>query len=217
MHSHICPKGCRQHARRVGTSLALHEASGRGTTAVRVATRPSMTAAYAQMLAQIPSLRPAPALEFYDDLHGVGGLFIPTAWVIAVGVKDMERLVDNLLATRHDEVVAIAHELAQASGTRPSSVRELLIGAAMGRCMSHELGHALIFRGWPNPYRPDEEAGADYYAGKLDAARGRDWRIGALFFAEIGCIGPTCTHPTPHERRNAYTYGYNEQLSPRAA
>jgi hypothetical protein len=77
--------------------------------------------------------------------------------------------------------------------------------------MAHELGHAMIAQGWRNPFFPDAEAGADYYAGKLDAARRHDWRIGSLIFQHIGCVGRTCAHPTPAARRDAYQRGYGEQ------
>lgn len=76
--------------------------------------------------------------------------------------------------------------------------------------MAHELGHAAIYRGAHNPYAPDGEAGADYYAGRLDAHRNMNTELGAMFFFSIGCIGDSCTHPEPNVRAAAYRRGYSD-------
>jgi hypothetical protein len=164
------------------------------------------------MVSRIPGLARPPELEFYDDLHGVGGLFIADQWVIAVGQADMERIVENLIATRPTDVARVVQDIAAAQGAPINSVRKVLLGGAMGRCIAHELGHALIFRGYVNPYAPDEEAGADHYAGRLDAARGKGGRLGEMFFRAIGCVGPTCHHPSPQGRVVAYSSGYHAQV-----
>jgi len=178
----------------------------------RVSTPFGMANAYTDMVSKIPGFSP-PTLEFYDDLHGVGGLFLADQWVIAIGVRDMEEIADHVFATRWAEVVQIVAQLAREQGMVVRDVRQVMIGMGMERCISHELGHSLISCGWHNPFAPDQEAGADFYAGKLDAARGQSWRLGEMIFRAIGCTGPTCDHPTPDGRSQAYVAGYNEQSS----
>lgn len=175
-----------------------------------------MGQAYADMVSKVRIRFSAPQLEFYDDLRGVGGLFIADAWSIAVGQKDIEAIVDRLLATRYKDVAQVVYQLGQAKGVNVSAVRTVLLDSAMARCIAHELGHALIHVGCHNPYAPDGEAGADYYAGRLDAARGIDWQLGEMFFRAIGCVGPTCTHPSPQGRSSAYCDGFNEQYAQQA-
>ncbi|HVY31038.1 MAG TPA: hypothetical protein VHB79_30995 [Polyangiaceae bacterium] len=216
-----CPKGCTRRAWRIAPHVLAIEPAGlmrRGSAsrATRIATPHGIGDAYAQMVSKVRHLGTAPALEVYDDLHGVGGLFIPDNWVIAVGLKDIADISDRILSTRHDDVAAIARDLARTKGPRVDDLRGLLIVSGMVRCVGHELGHALIHRGWVNPFSPDGEAGADYYAGQIDAARGTDWRLGEMFFRAIGCRGPTCSHPSPENRSTAYMTGY-ENMRFRAA
>lgn len=211
-----CPKGCHRRGQRLpGGVLAFQSGSAKGSgmsgTARLVAIPHGIETAYAEMVRLLENFGRAPSLEFYDYLHGVGGLFIPDDWVIAIGVKDIEDVADAVLSTRREEVSRIMNELSPGRGNAPNFVRKLLIASGMGRCVAHELGHAVIFRGWHHPFDPDGEAGADYYAGKFDAARGADWRLGEMFFRAIGCTGPTCDHPTPDGRSNAYLVGYREQ------
>jgi hypothetical protein len=211
-----CPKGCCRQSRRHGADALAFETVGAwgessAATARRVATPPEMQKAYSAMASKLRDFGRPPTLEFYDDLHGVGGLFIPGDWVIAIGRKDMADIVERVLSTRWAEVARVAQEVAAAKGFAITDVRKVMLGAAMGRCIAHELGHAAIHRGWHNPFAPDGEAGADYYAGRLDAARGNDWRLGEMFFRAIGCVGPSCSHPSPQGRSNAYVTGYREQ------
>lgn len=211
-----CQKGCHRRGRRYSDGVlafegALASREGSSNTAHRVAAPPGMEKAYHEMVALVADFGQAPTLEFYDDLHGVGGLFIPDEWVIAIGVKDIEDIADSVLSARSVEVTRIATELSPRIGHSPNAVRNLMIAAGMGRCAAHELGHAVIFKGWINPFAPDGEAGADYYAGRFDAARGADRRLGEMFFRAIGCIGPTCDHPAPETRSKAYLVGYREQ------
>ena len=210
-----CQKGCQRRTGRYGKSLAfeLANAYGQNTTgtANRVAAPPAMADAYAAMIAKVPTLGVAPTIEFYDSLHGVGGLFIPGEWVIAIGVQDIEEIADRVLANQWSEVAEIATELARSRGLSTADTRRVMIAAGLGRCIAHELGHALIQRGWYHPFGRDAEAGADYFAGKLDAARGNDARLGELFFREIGCTGASCDHPSPDGRATAYLTGYVEQ------
>ncbi|MFY0584344.1 hypothetical protein ACN28S_67565 [Cystobacter fuscus] len=211
-------KGCHRSTRRFANGALFFEAAGTHSvpatrTSTRIATPAPMEEAYTEMLTRVPNLRPAPTLEFYDDLHGFGGLFMAEPWVVAVGQKDIETIADQLLSTRHLEVARVARELGAARNVNVTSIRTVLLGSAMARCIAHELGHAMLYCGFHNPYAPDEEAGADYYAGRLDASRRIDWRLGEMFFRSIGCVGPTCTHPTPANRSSAYVTGYNEQYS----
>jgi hypothetical protein len=211
-----CARGCRRSTRRErGNALAFEmaSASGQRTTGVarRIPVPKEIVQAYTDMVSRVPDLARPPELEFYDDLHGVGGLFIADHWVIAVGQADMERIVENLIATQPASVARVVQDTAAAQGAPINSVRKVLLGGVMGRCIAHELGHALIFRGYVNPYAPDEEAGADYYAGRLDAARGKGGRLGEMFFRAIGCVGPSCHHPSPQGRVVAYSSGYHAQ------
>ncbi len=216
-----CKKGCHRQGRRYPGGILAFESTftksgGATSTAHRVAAPPGMETAYHQMVALLPDFGRAPSLEFYDDLHGVGGLFMPADWAIAIGVKDIEGIADSVLNTRRSELTRIVVELFPSTWNLPRTVRNLTIAAGMGRCAAHELGHAVIYKGWNNPFAPDQEAGADYYAGRFDAARRADLRLGEMFFRAIGCTGPTCDHPTPDIRSRAYVMGYRDQ-SQRAA
>jgi hypothetical protein len=212
-----CSHGCCRPARRErgdALSFDMSSASGQRTRGLarRIPVPKEMTQAYTDMVSRLPGLIKAPTLEFYDDLQGFGGLFISDSWVIAVGQSDMERIVETLIATRPADVDRVIRDIAAAQSAPINSVRKVLLGGAMGRCMAHELGHSLIFLGYMNPYAPDEEAGADYYAGRLDAARGRGGRLGEMFFRAIGCVGSMCHHPSPHGRVTAYSSGYYAQM-----
>jgi hypothetical protein len=167
---------------------------------------------YAAITQLTPLARTPPAVEFYSDLHDVGGMFSSNDWVILVGVGDMLRIASKVLASWYRAAEAVC--MAVNRGQRPSrpTLLQFVMGAATVRCMAHELGHALIASGMVNPYAPDPEAGADYYAGRLDAARGRNRQLGEMFFWSIGCIGPSCTHPRPDVRAGAYAAGYGLQL-----
>jgi len=96
----------------------------------------------------------------------------------------------------------------------PGTLFAFAIDVATRRCIAHELGHAMISRGASNPYAPDDEAGADYYAGGFDAARNKNRDLGELFFHAIGCVGSSCTHPAPDVRAAAYRAGYVAQRGP---
>lgn len=216
MHLH-CPKGCLRRSRCLSDgSRVIESIDTAGNPAQDVArgvrTPSAISRAYGQMTSRVRSLEHAPKLEFYDNLHGVGGLFIPDQWVIAVGVQDIGEIADRLLAERGPEIEQIANELGMAKRVRVTDARQLVVVAGTCRCIAHELGHAILFRGEVNPFYPDEEAGADYYAGKIDAARRTDWRLGEMFFSAIGCRGPSCSHPSPEERAGAYLAGYREQM-----
>lgn len=216
-----CIKCCQRPAWHLSDGrLAFQSPRARGVapadSAGRVDAPPGMLEAYADMVSRVPDLGQPPSLEFYDDLHGVGGLFIADAWTIAIGIRDIEDITTVVLSEHFAEVAQITNELSPGRGDSPATVWSVMKAAGMGRCVAHELGHAVIFRGWSNPFAPDQEAGADYYAGRFDAARGADWRLGEMFFHAIGCVGTSCRHPSPDGRSHAYIRGYRQQ-SPRAA
>jgi hypothetical protein len=139
-------------------------------------------------------------------------MFSGNDWVILVGVGDMLHAAGNVLAHWYPAAEAVC--MAGSRGHRPSrpALLQFVMAAATVRCMAHEFGHALIASGMANPYEPDGEAGADYYAGRLDAARGRSRQLGEMFFWSIGCVGLSCTHPRPDVRAAAYGAGYGVQL-----
>jgi hypothetical protein len=212
-----CPKGCERIVAR------LHDGSARfyGVRAPgfieakdshRVRPPTGIAEEYTAMVALTSLARQPPVLEFYDDLHDVGGIFTGTDWAILVGVGDMQRIASRVLAHgyRHAER---AYMTRYRGILRPGqqAVFNFVVQAATARCMAHELGHAIIRTGAANPFTPDDEAGADYYAGRLDAARGRDRALGEMFFWSIGCTGPSCNHPSPDMRAAAYRAGYDAQ------
>lgn len=210
-----CVKGCKRGAIRssAGTVLFLgpnHVGHDEQKTAVRVQISDALRKNFATMV-QFTELKHAPVLEFYNGLHGVGGMFLADQWAILIGVQDQQQIARQLVSRWPEELKRI---YAGANGGQIPTIAGLLIwttNAAIRRCMAHELGHALIAAGYQNPYPLDEEAAADHYAGKLDAVRGMNPDLGRMFFHTIGCIGPACGHPEPMERAEAYQRGYDEQ------
>lgn len=213
-----CPKGCLRHVSRPRTgTVAFYGLNAVGEldalAATRVSMRAAMAAEYEDMVSRTRLGRPPPTLEFYDDLHGVGGLFIGDQWAILIGERDMERIARNVIRQWPQHVARLYMNGNGGQRGTPQAVLAFAVTAATRRCIAHELGHALIYRGGANPYHPDAEAGADYYAGRLDAARGRHRLLGEMFFYSIGCIGDSCTHPSPPNRAAAYGAGYQQQLA----
>lgn len=208
-----CQKGCcRQLARfRNGTLRYMAPAWHGGAEtreARRIAVPGPLVAEFRALVACTTLKHDPPTFELYDSLGGVGGLFSFDNWVVMVGFADMQEIATRLISENRDELLRIfivAHGRFPERGELNTYVR----GAAIRRCVAHELGHALIANGADNPFGRDEEAGADYYAGQLDHARGRNPRLGELFFSDIGCEGATCTHPTPAKREYAYRRGFN--------
>jgi hypothetical protein len=212
-----CPKGCERDVTRFSNGAAAFEKCGctglaEARVSVRVQPPPGMAEEYAAMTQLTPLAQSPPAVEFYSDLHDVGGIFSVNDWGILVGVGDMLRVASRVLTSWQQAAEAVY--LVNNGGHRPSrpTLFRFVVEAATVRCMAHELGHALIAGGMVNPYAPDGEAGADYYAGRLDAARGRNRQLGEMFFWSIGCVGPSCTHPRPDVRAGAYGAGYGIQL-----
>lgn len=182
-----------------------HRRSARQVPAI-----PAFERAYREMADAVASVR-VPRLKFYDDLHDMGGLFVAADWVICLGIADMYRIADGVIASNRLLVEREVRKMATRAGVPTPDLRNVVFGAAAGRCLGHELGHALLSLGYSNPYDPDEEAGADYYAGKFDSVRGKSPELGAAFFAEIGCTGSRCTHPAPLKRAQAYLRGHRDQ------
>jgi hypothetical protein len=210
-------KGCLRRVTRCARRASLHAlafvAGGVGGTSVAVRAAPpnGIENEYAQMIASTPLRASPPALEFYEDLHGVGGLFDAQNWAILVGIRDMCEIAASVISRWPKEVATLY--LSGRPGFWPTAIAlsTFAFDAAVRRCVAHELGHALRSWGASNPYAPDDEAGADYYAGRLDAACGRSRDLGEMFFYAIGCVGESCDHPSPPNRAAAYGAGFDAQ------
>src|SRR5688572_15670846 len=116
------------------TSISTH------ATAQRVTTPAALAAAYKEMVGHVHGLRRPPKLEFYNSLHGVGGLFIADQGVIAVGMEDGEAITDDLLSRYPEELAALARELAREKGIKNPDIRQVVLGGVLGRITAHELG-----------------------------------------------------------------------------
>ncbi len=211
-----CQKGCSRWVARSRIGAAFHGAGPFGMaetlTAVRVAAPSAIADEYVATVSATALASNQPTLEFYDTLHGVGGIFSGPDWAILVGVKDMQDIAASVLASWPQDLITL---FVAGRGVWPTAaaLSRFAFEAAVRRCIAHELGHALIYRGAENPFEPDDEAGADFYAGRLDAALGRTCELGQMFFWSIGCRGPSCTHPSPDVRAAAYAAGYEQQLA----
>jgi hypothetical protein len=211
-----CPKGCiRRIARHGDASISFWGArpdSGEEQQLSRLIPTPPRLQAEFDDAAGRTGLRSEVAeLEVYDDLHGAGGMFDAGPWVVLVGARDVDDAGRMVVERWTKDLLKL---YANGNGGARATPEELLayaVEAAMRRYIAHGIGHALIAMGNPNPYQPDEEAGADYYAGKLDAARGRSRALGELVFHSIGCADPSCGHPSPTARVAAYGAGYDAQ------
>lgn len=141
----------------------------------------------------------APRLVTVAWAKGMGGFYLPG--LIVVGLREGTDLAQRLWDLRFSNRVHPAHVQRRF---------DELVRFVMQRVLAHELGHALLDAGYETPYY-DDEAGADYLAGRLDAAGGRSCALGQLLFWSIGCVGPQCSHPAPGQRAEAYTHGYTSQ------
>lgn len=215
MSSH-CPKGClRRIARHSDGAITFLGVSSDGAEEQKLArlipTPPRLQAEFDDAAGRTGLRSEVAELGVYDDLHGAGGMFDAGPWVVLVGARDVEA-VGRIVVERWANELATLY--ANGNGGAQAAPEELLayaVEAAMRRYVAHEIGHALIAMGNPNPYQPDEEAGADYYAGKLDAGRGRSRALGEVIFHSIGCADPSCGHPSPTARVAAYGAGYDAQ------
>lgn len=210
-----CRKGCtRPVSRYTNGVIGFTGPSAYGAPerkhATAIVVPSTMRADFDDMVCRTSLCTRPPSLEFFDDLHGVGGMFVPGDWAILVGIKDQRAIAATVVSSWPQQVAAI---YAQSAGRwpTPTELSRFALDAAIRRCMAHEIGHALIVSGYPNRYQPDEEAGADYYAGEFDAVRGKNRALGEMFFFSIGCTGPSCTHPAPTVRAAAYRAGYDVQ------
>lgn len=204
-----CVKGCVHSVVRDGAGRLGFRAGADGHFARLLDAPKEWRQAYADMVARL-SLPSAPTLEFFDTLHGVGGMFIPGDWAIAIGIADAKAITELLFTQHAAELVAYAKSLGAQRQVTVAHPYNVILGGVVGRIMAHELGHAVLFCGGVNP-EGDEEAGADYYAARIDAARGKDEGLGVAIFHSIGCTGSSCTHPSPEVRAGAYVHGYRDQ------
>lgn len=138
-------------------------------------------------------------------------MFVPGSDAILIGIQDQRDIAARVISQWPVELTEIYIQSNHGRRPSPQQLLDFALKAAIRRCMAHEIGHALLHAGYPNPFAPDEEAGADYYAGKFDAARNLRQDLGEMFFFSIGCVGPTCDHPAPHARAHAYRAGYEDQ------
>jgi hypothetical protein len=210
-----CAKGGHRHLTKFPDGVSFHGVGTHGLaeqrSAFRVPAPPATADEYAAMIQRTPLRDHPPGLEFYDDLDNVGGMFVGPDWVIMLGLADMQRLTCKVLTQWSPQVAAIYRSR---SGATPNAhaLYAFAVHSATLRCLAHELGHALITAGSPNPFAPDGEAGADFYAGRFDAEMGRSPELGALFFLSIGCTGGSCHHPSPSIRATAHRAGFDAQL-----
>lgn len=161
----------------------------------------AMAAAYYEMVSVVPELSYVPQLIAVEDAGGAGGLYLTGGGPIVVGHRDVLGL-----ALRYVRTFVAADLLV------PMEVIEWAYALVYGRIVAHELGHALDESGFYAPFS-HPEARADYLAGMIDAARGKDRTLGARLFWGIGCAGPACTHPPHDMRAEAYLRGYRDQVS----
>ena len=213
-----CPKGCaRRVARYTNGIISFTGLSGYGAPvnkqAMPIVVPTSMRSDFDDMVGRTVLSSSPPSLEFFDDLHGAGGMFVPGDWAILIGMKDQRDIALNVVSTWPRQVAALYARSNAGMRPTPANLLDFATDAAIRRCMAHEIGHALLASGLPNPFAPDEEAGADYYAGRFDAARAKNRALGEMFFYSIGCTGPSCTHPEPAMRAEAYRTGYDEQAA----
>ena len=166
-----------------------------------------LAAAYREMLGVVP-LASAPRLAVVASAHGAGGMFSPG--LIVVGKKDVLALVDQLVV---DYDYELRRTVKPTVWLRPHIVVRALRRMVSTRVVAHELGHALVHAGFRTPYPHEEEAAADYLAGRMDAACGRRTDLARLLFHAIGCSGARCTHPEPDQRVAAYECGYGDQVN----
>lgn len=156
-----------------------------------------MATAYYEMIAVVPGLPCAPPLMAVENAGGAGGLYFAGGGPIVVGHQDVRDL-----AVRYVQAF-VCSDLRFV----PRKAINQAYALVYGRILAHEFGHALDEAGFDAPFC-HQEARADYLAGKIDAARGKDPTLGARLFWSIGCEGPSCTHPSHDARAEAYLRGY---------
>lgn len=208
-----CPKGCRRRwfeAGREGLVLR-HPLAPARRVSQKLRTPQHLAADYQQMLTVVTGLPRRPALEVHDTLGGVGGMFVPSQNVILLDWQELDAIAARLRIDHAEEVRRFTRPAWPWTWVSQTAIESHVFTAVMRRVLAHELGHALIVAGYPHPFGGDEEAGADFYAGRIAAILGYDERFGALVFHELGCTGASCTHPRPGVRARAFVIGYREQ------
>lgn len=189
--------------------LVDYDAWGNGVWArLKVVPTPrELAAAYSSMY-RATDLSCAPRLVVVTSAGGAGGLFMPG--LIVVGREDALTIARRMWRQEHRRLRSTIAGYLLRHGIRTRNYLAFLEMAVLGRIVAHELGHALVYEGHETPF-DHPEAAADYLAGRLDAARGREGRIGEAIFRGIGCRELICSHPSPHGRALAYASGYRFQ------
>lgn len=82
---------------------------------------------------------------------------------------------------------------------------------ALAGVLAHELGHIDAFDRGDFRDGPGAEADADWFAGVILARLGMRVAPATLLFADLGCLGAFCEHPSPNERRIAVERGHADE------
>lgn len=160
-----------------------------------------VVSAFQEMIAVATGLCCVPWLYAVEDAHGLGGFYVRGGGPIVIGHRDVVQLATTYVTTF----------LTKKLRHLPKEAFVDVLDLVYGRVLAHELGHALDEAGFASPFL-HPEARADYFAGVLDALRGKDAALGSRFFATIGCKGLACTHPPHDVRATAYLTGYSDQV-----
>ncbi|MCB9601679.1 MAG: hypothetical protein H6720_15250 [Sandaracinus sp.] len=77
--------------------------------------------------------------------------------------------------------------------------------------LAHELGHIRSFEAGDYTGGPAAEAAADEFAGRVFARLAARTTAAERLFHLIGCRTLVCSHPRPHERRDAFRRGQHAE------
>lgn len=188
-----------------------------GTIALRLAVMPPFVRTAWNRAITHAGLRCRPTLFAVESAAGAGGFHVPG--LVAVGLQDLERLADALVAAGGYRFLTEA----RAQWYRRHDPARLItaadrLRAAAEHLIHHELGHALAHQGGWSRQGPAEEAQADQIAGILAARVGSRPDLGRAFFRAIGCHrAPFCSHPSADDRVRAFDAGYQRELGGRRA
>lgn len=160
-----------------------------------------LLAAYREIVA-FSELIGAPRLVVVRSAGGAAGIYFGGSGVIVLGLEDVRDLA----------LAVVDAEFGLLPLARRRRVFPAMFYLAAGRILAHEVGHAMDHAGLPVPYE-DAEPAADFFAGCIDARRGKDRRLGALVFWETGCNKPQCSHPPSGARADAYCFGYDLEVA----
>src|SRR5260221_9607385 len=139
----VCPKGCSRPVLRFahGGSIAFSGSNARGFAEQKRASRiplPGGTREDFDAMVGLTQLRATPpALELFDDLHGVGGLFVADQWAILVGLQDQVSIAANVLQRWPHESRRIYAQANCGRQPTPKQLFDVTLEAAVHRCMAH--------------------------------------------------------------------------------